>query len=97
MIPENARRRHGDVDEIYKVMKRKYGETENKEPQYVHVRSGESTLPSNVYEMMTNEQWKRTFNKYTSNRHFDMDIPTQTGHSRQFEDYVSNDPSNYLH
>ena len=96
MIPELERKKHKEINQFYKEKNRQYGESENKAPQGVEVRVGDTTMPEKAYEKMSNEHWKESFKKYTSDRHFDWNIPTRTGHSRMFEEYVSKEPYKYV-
>lgn len=95
MIPELERKKFKKIDLFYKEKNRQYGESKNKAPQSIEVRVGDTTMPEKAYKRMKNIQWKESFKKYTSDKHFDWNIPTRTGHCRMFEEYVTKEPAKY--
>lgn len=96
MIPEEERRKHTIVDTFYKECHRKWGDIDNKKPQSVEVRVGDTALPKTAYDNMTNEHWKNSFREIVSESHFDWNIPTRTGHCRMFQECVKQSPNRYV-
>lgn len=96
MIPEEQRKKYPDIDIFYKEKNRQYGKVENKVPKHIETRVGDTTMSKNAYEHMNDNQWKESFKKYISDRNFDWNIPTRTGHCRAFEEYVSHNPDRFI-
>ena len=96
MIPEIERKKHTEIDSFYKECQRKWSEIENKKPQAVEVRVGDTTLPQSAYDNMTNEQWKSSFREIVHENHFDWNKPTRIGHCRMFQEYVKQFPNKYI-
>jgi len=97
MIPEKERKKFKEVNSFYKEKNRLWGDQENKEPQSVEIRVGDTILPQSAYNNMTDEQWNESFRKIVKDSHFDFDTPTRTGHCRKFEECVSLNPERFFH
>lgn len=96
MIPELERNKHADINKFYKECFRKWDKIDNKKPQSVEVRVGDTTLPQSAYVNMTKEQWKNSFREIVSDSHIDWDKPTRVGHCRSFQEYVKQSPAKYV-
>jgi len=96
MIPELERNKHSDITKFHKECYRKWDKIDNKKPQSVEVRVGDTTLPLSAYVNMTKEQWKNSFREIVSDSHIDWDKPTRTGHCRSFQEYVKQSPAKYI-
>lgn len=96
MIPELERKKHTEIDSFYKECQRKWEKIENKEPQAVTVRVGDTVLPQSAYDKMTKEQWKNSFREIVSDEHFNWDKPSRTGHCRMFQECVKQNPAKYI-
>lgn len=96
MIPELERKKHTEIDSFYKECQRKWEKIENKEPQAVTVRVGDTVLPQSAYDKMTKEQWKNSFREIVSDEHFNWDKPSRTGHCRMFQECVKQSPKKYI-
>lgn len=97
MIPNEFIGKYKELKKIYQEGHRKYKEVENVPPQEVTVTSGWKTYGSNAYEKMSLNDWKKTFLKLnTEQRSFDdWYKPTKEGNKRQFEEFVSKNPSKF--
>jgi len=96
MIPELERNKHSEITKFYKECYRKWDKIDNKKPQSVEVRVGDTTLPQSAYVNMTKEQWKNSFREIVSDSHIDWDKPTRVGHCRSFQEYVKQSPAKYI-
>lgn len=96
MIPELERNKHSEMTKFYKECYRKWDKIDNKKPQSVEVRVGDTTLPQSAYVNMTKEQWKNSFREIVSDSHIDWDKPTRIGHCRSFQEYVKQSPAKYI-
>lgn len=96
MIPDFERKKHTEINTFYKEGQRKWGNIENKEPQSVEVRVGDTILPQSAYDKMTKEQWKSSFREIISDDHFNWDTPTRTGHCRKFQESVKQNPEQHI-
>jgi hypothetical protein len=96
MIPELERNKHSEITKFYKECNRKWDVIENKKPQGIEIRAGDTTLSKSAYDNMTNEQWKSSFREIVSDSHIDWNKPTRTGHCRSFQEYVKQSPAKYI-
>lgn len=96
MLPDYLRKKYSDVDKFYNEQLRKYGVLPNESPKGVQVKVGCSTMSKNAYEHMNDNQWIKSFKKYTGNIHFNWDSPSKLGHCRAFEEYVSLNPEKFV-
>lgn len=97
LLPEKSLNEYPEMKKIYQEGFRKYKKTENEPPSVVSVYSGWRSYPQKAYDNMTLADWKKSFIKLNTEERSvsDWDKPSKGGNTRNFEQYVSQDPSNF--
>ena len=95
MVPENERKQYKSIDQQFNEFHRKFGEIKNSPPKGIVVTIGDRIMKQQAYENMTYKDWKKSFRKYVDLDRRAWDGVSELGHSRKFEEIVTNNPAKY--